>query len=250
MNIDNYSDIAEKYDYMLSDDPNRRTFFEKSLKNHGTKTLLDCSCGTGSDLLMFKSIVDNVTGSDLSDSMLKVARERIEKADLNIKIRKADFRYLNAVDVIRYDAVVCLSSSICEIHSDDDVIITLQSMFDSLNNDGLLIIDQGQSDAMMKSRPRFIPVINDRDLSRLFVIDYLNNSNEFITVNICDLEHTEEKCSFSLNPFKLRVRLIDEWKDLLQRADIRSYKFYGNWDMSDYDKSESKRIIITALKNI
>lgn len=248
MNNDTYFDLAEKYDYMLPADDKRSEFFEKLFENHHVKSLLDCSCGTGSDLIMFKSFVDHVTGSDISNSMLEVAKGKIKKANLDIGLKKVDFRYLESYGLMNYDAIVCLSSSICEIHSDDDAITAIQSMFDSLNDNGILIIDQGQTDGMMKSRPRFIPVINNREISRLFVIDYLDGSNAFITVNICDMEHTEEKCTFSLNLFKLRIRLIDDWKDLLLKAGIANYQIYGSWEMDDYDKTSSKRIIINAMK--
>ena len=77
MNTDNYSELARKYDYMLSADPVRREFFEKTLIKHKAESLLDCSCGTGSDLIMFNSIVDNVTGSESLDSMLEVARKKL-----------------------------------------------------------------------------------------------------------------------------------------------------------------------------
>ena len=87
-------------------------------------------------------------------------------------------------------------------------------------------------------------VINNQEISRLFVIDYLDNSNKFIIVNICDLEHSKENCNFELNSFKLRVRLTDEWKDILQKAGITKYQIYGSWEMTRYDKAESNRIII------
>lgn len=248
MENNNYYDLAEKYDYMLSDDPARIVFFKNIMTDHNVKSLLDCSCGTGADLIMFKSFIDYVEGSDLSDPMLEVAKKKIEKSGLDIKTSKGDLRYLQSWNSMKYDAVVCLSSSMGEIHSDKDVIIGLRSMYSTLNKNGILIIDQGQSDLMMKTRPRFIPIINNRFFSRLFVIDYLDDSNKYITVNICDLEHTDDNCSFSMNPFKLRVRLFDEWKELLSKAGINSFKIYGDWKMADYSKSESRRIVIVATK--
>ncbi len=248
MNEDAYYKLAKKYDCMLSTDEKRSEFFKQFLKKHRVKSILDCSCGTGSDLILFKSFIENVTGSDISDSMLEVSKRKIKEANLDITLKNADFRYLQTSGLMNYDAVVCLSSSICELHSNEDAIIAIQSMFNSLNDNGILIIDQGQTDGMMKSRPRFIPVINNRENSRLFVIDYLESSSEFITINICDIEHTEEKSSFSLNPFKLRIRLIDKWEELLHKAGIPNYKIYGNWEMDDYERTESKRIIVTAKK--
>ena len=233
---------------MLSADESRIRFFKTLHDKHKFKSILDCACGTGSDVIMFKSFIDKVSGSDLSGAMLEVAEIKIKKTGLDIELKKADFRHLELSGLIGYDATVCLSSSICEVHSNEDVMRAIKSMFNSLNDKGVLIIDQGQSDAMMKSRPRFIPVTNNRDISRLFVIDYSENSNDFITVNMCDMEHTMEGCSFSHNPFNLRIRLIDEWKDLLHKAGMDTYEIYGSWEMDKYDRKNSKRLIIKAQK--
>lgn len=233
---------------MLPVDSARIAFFGSLFKKHGTKRLLDCSCGTGSDLLMFRSLLDNVYGSDLSDAMLAVAHDKIRNAGANIPLTKANFCHLESYGLKNFDAVVCLSSSFGEVHSDEDAVTALKSMYASLNTNGILIIDQGQSDAMMQAKPRFIPVLNTCDLSRLFVIDYPVGSDDFITVNICDLLHTSKETSFSVSPFTLRVRLVHTWQNLLKRAGIARYKIFGNWDMSAYDTMSSRRIIITAVR--
>jgi SAM-dependent methyltransferase len=248
MNNDKYLEFAEKYDYMLSTDDSRTVFFRKCFEKYLVGSVLDCSCGTGNDLIMFRTLTNNVAGSDLSDAMIAVAKKKTVQAGFDIKIEKADFRKLEAYGLTGYDAIVCLSSSICELHSEEDTIEAIKSMYNSLNKNGILIIDQGQSDSMMNSRPRFIPVLNNREISRLFVIDYLEDSDDFITVNICDLVHTEEDNRFSLNPFRLRIRLFDEWRELMKKASIDNYEIFGNWDMAGYDKNTSKRIIIKAIK--
>jgi ubiquinone/menaquinone biosynthesis C-methylase UbiE len=248
MKEDKYIEFAEKYDYMMSYDDARTNFFRELFEKNQIESLLDCSCGTGNDLIIFSSMVKKVTGSDLSDAMLAVARKKIEIERNDISLKKADFRNLAAYGLSGFDGIVCLSSSICEIHDDENVIKALKSMYESLNSYGILIIDQGQSDAMMKSKPRFIPVLNNEEISRLFVIDYLENSNDFITVNICDLIHDGNQNDFSVNPFRLRIRLIDEWKRLLEDAGIKNFEIYGNWDKSEYDKNRSKRLIIKAKK--
>lgn len=74
---DNYRNIAEYYDYMHKENPKRKKFFNKIFKENNVKTVLDCACGTGNDLIMFYSLGYEVTGSDLSDSMLSIAEQKI-----------------------------------------------------------------------------------------------------------------------------------------------------------------------------
>jgi SAM-dependent methyltransferase len=157
--------------------------------------VLDCACGTGRDLLMFHAMGLEVVGSDLSDAMLAQARENLGGVD--IPLRKADYRQLPEHYDGEFDAVVCLSNSINEPLEDAETLHALQSMKAVLRNGGILVFDQGQTDASMRDPPRFAPVVNNRDFTRFFVIDY---AGEIQTVHIFDFLHTEEETGFHQAP--------------------------------------------------
>jgi ubiquinone/menaquinone biosynthesis C-methylase UbiE len=65
-------------------------------------------------LLLFHQLGYQVSESDLSESMLAVARDKIQQAQLAIPIIKADFQALPEFYDTRFDAVVCLSNAINE----------------------------------------------------------------------------------------------------------------------------------------
>jgi len=75
-----------------------------------------------------------VTGLDLSQDMLNIARKRV-KGDLI----QQDMRRINLEN--RYDAIVSLGSSFTYIQSDEDVEDTLRGFYTHLNADGVLIFD-------------------------------------------------------------------------------------------------------------
>jgi ubiquinone/menaquinone biosynthesis C-methylase UbiE len=245
METDNYEELAQRYDWMTSVNPVRKMFFQTIFEKYNVKSVLDCACGTGSDLLMFNSMGVDISGSDISDGMLTVAQQKIAQSGQKINLNKADFLKLGESFNNRFDAIVCLSSSICEIHSDEDVLTAIKSMEEQLNPSGIVVIDQGQSDKFMVNKPRFIPVANTRDFTRLFVLDY---DDPFVTVNINDFEHSESKDTFSVRPIKLKVRRIDEWKSLFKSTGFSSINLYGGWDLSGYDINSSDRIIVVAQK--
>jgi hypothetical protein len=76
-------------------------------------------------------------------------------------------------DTSQFDAVVCLTSAITEPLTDADALKTLSSMRGVLKDGGILVFDQGQTDAKMKNPSKFDLKLNERDYSRLFVMDYL-----------------------------------------------------------------------------
>jgi len=114
---DKYSNIAEYYDYMLTKNPDREKFFGDIFQRYEVKSILDCACGTGNDLILFDSLGYNITGSDISESMLNVAQEKITKYGANVPLKKADFHHLNDNFAQKFDAVVCLSNAINELMS-------------------------------------------------------------------------------------------------------------------------------------
>ena len=74
---DPYEDFADRYDWMNLQDPVRKEFFRQLFEKHSVSDVLDCACGTGTDLIMFHSLGREVVGSDLSNAMLRQAQKRL-----------------------------------------------------------------------------------------------------------------------------------------------------------------------------
>lgn len=243
MNVDDrYSNIAEYYDYMLSKNPDREEFFREIFRKHNVRNILDCACGTGSDLILFNSFGYSVTGSDISESMLKVAKKKMANCEVNVTLKKVDFHNLYKSFKVKFDAVVCLSNAVNEI--DVDVIKALKSMKSVLNKDGIIIFDQGQTDFTMKNPPAYFPEVNDKDLSRLYTMNY---TKDIMVVNVFDFIHKENEClyDFKHSEFKIRIRLYSDWVDIVRKVGLEA-DFYGNWNFEPYDKEKSKRLIVVA----
>jgi len=243
---DRYSDIAEYYDHMLGENPEREEFFREIFQMHNVRNILDCACGTGSDLILFNSLGYSVTGSDISESMLKVAQQKIADCNADITLKKVDFHNLNKSFKAAFDAVVCLSNAVNEI--DVDVIRALESMKSVLNKDGIIIFDQGQTDFTMKDPHAYFPAVNNKDLSRLFTMSYIK---EIMDVNIFDFIHKENEgiYDFKHSAFKIRIRLHSDWVDIMRQVGLEA-DFYGNWSFEPYDKEKSKRLIVVARNGV
>lgn len=238
---DPYQNIAESYDYMVNRNPERESFFEAIFKKYNVKNILDCACGTGKDLLLFKSLGYDVVGADISDSMLKIAAKRISSKNMSISLKKADFHDLEKAFSNKFDAIVCLSNSINDINVDP--LKALNSMKRILNTNGIIIFDQGQTDFMMKNPPKFHPEVNDRDFSRLFTMSYEEN---IMTVEIFDFIHKENQNDFKHSQFKIWIRLLTDWEKIIRQVNLKA-EFYGDWNLAPYDK-QSKRLIVVAHK--
>lgn len=177
--------------------------------------------------------------------MLDRARKTLSAAGLTVPLHQIDFRNLHDHFPPRFDAVVCLTSALLEVLDDTDALHALQSMHRVLKPGGMLIFDQGMSDAMIHDKPRVDPLLNTRDYSRLFVMDY---DPDVMTIRICDFIHTENACDFQTFTVRLRIRLLDDWKQILARAGFQKVDFFGSWEEEPYDKHTSRRLIAVAYK--
>lgn len=243
MTEDPYDGLAQRYDWMKREDPLRREFFQQLFAEHHVKKVLDCACGTGRDLLLFHSMGLEVFGSDLSDSMLAEARKNIGQAD--IPLHKVDYCELPEHYDVEFDAVVCLSNSINEPLEDAHALRALRSMKSVLRTGGVLVFDQGQTDASMRNPPRFVPIVNNRDFTRFFVIDY---AGDIQTVHIFDFIHTELQSDYKHTSVQIRIRLLDSWRQVLRMTGFSSFDFFGDWNRTPYSKETSQRLIAVANK--
>ncbi len=240
---DRYARIAETYDLMLPDVPERRKFFARIFARNNVRSVLDCACGTGVDLAGFSALGLETTGSDLSEAMLRVARKRMRDEGRRPALRRADYQDLRAVfQKERFDAVVCLSNAINE--ADVDVHKALRSMKAVLNDRGIIVFDQGQTDASMKRPPSYSLMVNTRDFTRLFTMDY---RRDIMLVRIFDIDHSFDRNDIVRHEFKIKVRLLDDWQRILDRARLRG-EFYSWWDFRRYDKRSDQKLIVVARK--
>jgi glycine/sarcosine N-methyltransferase len=247
---DLYEGFADRYDLFLSKfgehDPVVVEFFHRLFAENKVRKVLDCACGTGSDLHLFHSLGCEVIGSDISDSMLAQAGKNLCKCGLEIPLRKADYRELGQHFDTQFDAVVCLSTSILHMPNEREVLRAFKSMREVLREGGIIILTQGTTDKMWKEKPRFILAVNRKDFSRLFVIDYFDQGARY---NILDIFHGDEAGDFKVWSTEYPYILLRDDQDRLLRASgFDTVDFYGSYHFDPYDKETSNLLIAVARK--
>ena len=242
---DPYETLAARYDRMRGENPKRAAFFRSLFAEHNVRTLLDCACGTGQDLVLFSEMGFACAGSDLSEAMLTQARKTLASAGRDLPVTQADFRGLPDCFSERFDAVVCLSNSINELLEDDETLAALRSMKRVLRPGGLLVLDQGQTDRSIATRQRFVPIVNERDFTRIFEID-IDDERQIQTVHILDAVHTAQAREFHTSCVRLRIRLEQGWRSVLTEAGMTDIRVLGGWNADDYDPETSQRLIVVC----
>ena len=250
MTHDPYAGFAARYDLFAGGfgqhAPDEVRFFRQLFDHHYVRTILDCACGTGQHLHLLHALGLDVTGSDLSPSMLAQAEENLASSGLSLSLHRADYRQLPQHFDRTFDAVVCLSSSILHMPDDEQTLRAFQSMRHVLRPGGVLVLTQGTTDRQWAEKPRFILAVDTADLTRLFVIDYEGPGARY---NIVDLIRSGERTELQTwSVHYPRILLADDQQRLLRSAGFAEVDLYGSFQFEPYDKEASQRLITIAIK--
>lgn len=115
----------------------RNALIEKLLKKQKVKTVLDMTCGTGSQVFYLTERGYEVIGNDFSPALLEIARRKAKEMNRNITFIDGDMR---SVKVGKFDAVITIFSAIGHLPK-TDFEKALQNIRANLKDDGVYIFD-------------------------------------------------------------------------------------------------------------
>lgn len=140
-----YVDLYENYGKSYEEEPfvkgteGEVDFLEKELDFNKDKKIIDIGCGTGRHSLELAKRGYNVTGIDLSESMISQAKRKKNEAGLDV-----NFQVKNALD-LDYSKQFDLSIILCEgafslMEDDEKDYKILENAYNALKDNGKLIL--------------------------------------------------------------------------------------------------------------
>jgi 2-polyprenyl-3-methyl-5-hydroxy-6-metoxy-1,4-benzoquinol methylase len=128
---EHYDTFNEKNSILI----NKR--LEAIFRSHNVKTILDLASGTGSQVFWLTKCGFKVMGCDINAKMLKIAKEKTRKENLDVTFVKGDMRTTKAGT---FDAVITIFNAIGHL-TKQDFIKAIQNIHKNLNDGGLYIFD-------------------------------------------------------------------------------------------------------------
>ena len=115
-------------------------FLVKAFERCGIRgrRVLEVACGTGSHSKILAERGYEVTGVDISDDMLRIARSKVKE---HARFLRGDMRNLDAPVDGGYDAAICLFSSISYNLTMSDLRRTIEGLYDHLAEPGVVVFD-------------------------------------------------------------------------------------------------------------
>ncbi|PMD73397.1 class I SAM-dependent DNA methyltransferase [Companilactobacillus nuruki] len=134
-----YNSFARVYSELMDDSLYSK--WAKYVENQvspDNKSLLDVACGTG-DLTILLADKYQVTGTDLSKEMLKIADEKATKAHKAIAFEQSNM--MDLYDFKSFDVITCFDDSICYLRDEDELAVAFNQAYQHLNNGGKYLFD-------------------------------------------------------------------------------------------------------------
>lgn len=132
----NYDIFSKFYDEVMGDRTGTADFLIKQIykSNPGAKSVLELACGTGEIMkLLSKEYV--VSGLELSDGMLEIARKKMPRA----KFYKQSMVGFDLPE--KYDVILCVFDSVNHLLKFSDWKKLFKSAYKYLNNGGVFLFD-------------------------------------------------------------------------------------------------------------
>jgi SAM-dependent methyltransferase len=122
------------------------------------RSVLDCACGIGTQVIGLADRGYRVVGTDLSRGAIDQARQQARRFGVDAAFAVADFRDLSAIEG-RFDVVVCCDNALAHLLNPADVITAIKQMHGKLNPAGLVIVTMRDFDRALRERPSIAALV-------------------------------------------------------------------------------------------
>lgn len=150
-----YDELADDYHLIYADwdaSVRRQGRVLDALIGQDRATVLDCSCGIGTQAIGLALRGHRVTGTDVSRRAAARAAREAARRNLSLRTAAADMRRLPFPDG-RFDTVVSADNSLPHLLTEQDVHAALAEMRRVLRPDGLLLVSTRPYDDLLRDRP-------------------------------------------------------------------------------------------------
>ena len=204
--------------------------------------LLDLACGKGRHAKVMADMGYNVTGLDLSIESIKQARKH-ETENLHFDVH--DMREVYKKQTFDYVFNLFTSFGYFDDETDNEKMLT--SIYTMLQANGTLVID-------FMNVHKTVANLKTKEILRQAQDDDRENFIDFHINRKFNGQHIVKEIEFADNgkqyKFEERVQglTLNDFEKLFVKAGFKIQETFGNYDLGNYSKETSNRLIMIAKK--
>ncbi len=244
-----YDEQADSYDILTQENSNiiNKTI-AKILKQNEVKSVLDMTCGTGSQVFYLAKKGYEVVGSDINEKMLAIARQKAKEENLDIRFIEGDMRTLQ---VGTFDAVITIFNAVGHL-TKSDFEKTMINIASNLKSGGLYIFDINNLSYLLKDNNITDLTIDRQKKSgdtavRKMQYSTINKEGILASYTLLFKQEGDSEPEVSESAQTLQVYSAQKLKDMLEKNGFEVIEKYAI-DGSPFIEDRSDRILMVAKK--
>ncbi len=247
-----YNKDSEHYDTFNENTDNSKTTnntIEKILHEYKVKTVLDLTCGTGSQVFWLIKRGYSVTGADISLEMLNIAKNKAQQEQINLNLLHGDMR---SIKVGKFDAAITIFNAVGHL-TKSGFAKAMRNISANLNDGGIYVFDiynlsyLMHDDNITKLSIEWLRTIGDTKL-REIQHSIINNQGILISYTTYYEQIAEGKLKTSKSLGTLQLYTAQSLSEMLSKNGFEVLAQYGI-DGSKFSELETERILTIAKKN-
>lgn len=246
---EHYDSAAETYDTFneqLSATINQTV--TNILRKYNVRSVLDMTCGTGSQVFWLTQEGFKVVGSDINKKMLDIARQKAKNNNLDIQFIEGDMR---TIQIGTFDAIITIFNAVGHL-TKLDFEQAIRNICSNLNPGGLYIFDIFNLDYLLHGNNITTLTIDWQkivDDTTVRDIQYSTIDQDGILASYTThyLQKGNEKSTIMESTQTLQVYTAQQLQDMLQRNGLKVLNQCAI-DGSSFVPYETERILIVAQK--
>jgi len=224
-----FGQYAQYYDviYKNKDYKQECAYVQQLFRKHAhkeIKTILDLGCGTAGHIIPFIDEGYKIVGVDASTQMLKYAEQKLENLELKAELIKGKMQSIQLNR--KFDAVLCLFSSIDYLTNKKDLMSMLENTAQHMKKSSLFIFDFWNENAISS---HYSPSKKGLFKSNGNMVERRSTTKIYASKRLCEVNYT---CSLKRNG---RHTKLDKEKHLL--------RYFGVDEMKNYLKTAGLGVI-------
>jgi glycine/sarcosine N-methyltransferase len=186
------------------------------------RTVLDCTCGWGTQTIPLAKLGWQVTACDISETSISLARTYAQQEDVPVDFQICDLGNLAQRFDQEFDCVVCCKS-LYEIPTDEGIRKAIHGMYTALKPRGKCYIELRDMDQMMEEKPRHI-FCGEKDIpdGRIICIEDWDYESESTLVDLTAFMREDHSRDPSDN-FRWVTETIGKRKKVLGKAELQDF---------------------------
>ena len=240
-----YTDISLVYDDLFPVSPEQRALFDSLMDDGGARSVVDCGCGTGSQLQPFAVAGLSCFGFDPDPSLVAIARRKLA-AYPKTRIETGAFADLPRLVSFPSDLLMCLGNSLVHVPQDEASRFFADAV-GALSRSGTLLLQILNYERLLREGVTELPMIRAAEGTVEFRRRYEWEGERRVLFRTSLRFSGSDEPRIARNEIPLYPVYHEELWEMLANAGFGDIRFYGDFARSEFSTG-SEALVCLARK--